>query len=99
MSLWRERRFEVVKGEQWITGAFDRVVIHRNEDGHALGATVYDFKTDDVTGNAAVRARAAHYAPQMRTYRDVIAGMLHIRPKDISLVLVFTGAGIAQRID
>jgi len=98
ISLWRERRFEVVRGDDWITGSFDRVVIYK-ERGRPVGAVIYDFKTDDVRGSAAVSARAFHYVAQMRTYRDVLAGMLGIPPAKVSLGLVFTTAGIVRTID
>ncbi len=99
VTLWRERRFEVVRGEEWITGAFDRVVIQRNQDGRPVYATIYDFKTDDIRGSAAVSARSAHYAPQMRTYRDVLSHMLGLRTKNVFIFLVFTGAGFVRTID
>ncbi|MFW6056219.1 MAG: UvrD-helicase domain-containing protein [Chloroflexota bacterium] len=99
VTLWRERRFEVVRGEEWITGAFDRVVIRKNQDGRPVHAVIYDFKTDDIRGSAAVSARSGHYAPQMRTYRDVLSHMLGLRTKNVSLFLVFTSAGAVRSIE
>jgi ATP-dependent helicase/nuclease subunit A len=98
VSLWRERRFEVVRGDDWITGTFDRVAVHRN-NGRVTSAAIYDFKTDNVADRAAVRARADHYAPQMRAYRDVLSRMLGLPSKAISLELVFTAAGVVHPVD
>ncbi len=93
-----EWRFDTVAEERWITGSFDRVVVERNEDGRVAGASIYDFKTDDVGDGGAVNTRAGHYAPQMRAYRDALAQMVGIPPQRISLTLVFTGAGVVRRI-
>ena len=48
VNLWREKRFEVVIGNRWVSGAFDRVVVSRDQNGKALEATVLDFKSDEV---------------------------------------------------
>jgi len=98
VSLWNERRFEVVRGDDWITGSFDRVVVYRDDEGHAIRATIYDFKTDDIRDHAAISVRSAHYRPQMHTYRDVLSHMLGIKPQRVSLILVFTGASQVRTI-
>ncbi len=93
VDLWRERRFEVVLGDRWITGAFDRVVIERDRDGSVARATIMDFKTDEITGEAALRQMAERYRPQLYLYREALARILAIEPSRIALRLVFTHAG------
>jgi ATP-dependent helicase/nuclease subunit A len=93
-ALWRERHFDVVIDSRWITGSFDRVVIEQDERGSPLGATVYDFKTDDIAA-ADVRSRAVLYSRQMLLYRDALAHILHISPSRIRQVLLFTAPGVA----
>jgi len=94
-----EWRFDTVAEGRWITGSFDRVVIERNEDGRVAGASIYDFKTDDVGEGAAINTRTGHYASQMRAYRDALAQMLSIKPQRVSLILVFTGGGVVRTIN
>ncbi len=95
--LWRERHFDVVAGGRWITGSFDRVVLEQDADGTTVAATLYDFKTDDVPLDS-VSARATHYQPQMILYRDALAHILRLPPSRIRMVLLFTGAGVAQEL-
>ena len=64
-ELWLERAFEVAWGEAWISGSFDRVVVRRDEAGRATGATVFDFKTDEVRTDAEIRQRRDSYLEQI----------------------------------
>ncbi len=82
-EVWRERGFEVVLDGQWVTGIFDRVVIERAADGRALGATVFDFKTDAVPD-------PARHAGQMRLYQQAAARLLGLPGSAVRAELVFT---------
>jgi ATP-dependent exoDNAse (exonuclease V) beta subunit len=93
VSLWRERRFEIVIGNRWVSGAFDRVVVLRDQKGKALGATVLDFKSDEVPDDAAVKALAAQYRSQMESYRSALSRMLQIAQTKVALKLVFVHSG------
>jgi ATP-dependent exoDNAse (exonuclease V) beta subunit len=90
-ELWRERSFEVVLGDEWVTGTFDRVVVGR--DGGAVRATVLDFKTNDVPTGEAVRKTVEHYRPQMELYARALGYLLDLDPADVRLRLLFTGRG------
>ncbi len=92
VDLWRERRFEVVARGRWISGSFDRVVISRGPDGRPMEATVIDFKSDEVGGEAAIEEAARLYRPQMEAYRTALSRMLGLPPARVTLKLVFTHA-------
>jgi ATP-dependent helicase/nuclease subunit A len=92
-DLWRERGFEVVDGNRWVSGVFDRVVILRDQNGKALGATVFDFKTDEVTDDAALAELARQYKPQMEAYRSALSQMLGLQKTKVALKLVFVQPG------
>ncbi len=98
VDLWRERRFEVVAGDRWISGAFDRVVISRNQDGRPLGATIIDFKSDEADSEAALDETSRHYQPQMESYRSALSKMLNLPPARVELKLVFTRAGQTRTV-
>jgi len=84
-ELWRERRFEAVIGDQWITGVFDRVIVDCAENGDPLRAEVYDFKTDEDTAGAAQR-----HAPQLALYRAAVAQLTGLPEAKVRSFLVLT---------
>lgn len=83
VTLWREKKFESVMPEGWITGIFDRVVLFEN------GALLQDYKTNRYTGPETVE----HYRPQMEMYREVLADMLQLPADNITCQLLFSGTG------
>lgn len=93
VELWRERPFEVVLGRDWVSGVFDRVMVYRDAGGGAVRAEVLDFKTDDVSGAADLKAAAKRYTHQMGLYRQALCRMLGLAPEKVGLRLVFTAAG------
>jgi ATP-dependent helicase/nuclease subunit A len=93
VSLWREKRFEIVIGKRWVSGAFDRVVVLRDQKGKALGATVLDFKSDEVTDDTALTELTRQYRPQMEAYREALSKMLSLQKTKVALALVFVQPG------
>ena len=91
--LWREKRFEIVIGNRWVSGAFDRVVVLRDQKGKALGATVLDFKSDEVPDDAAVKALTTQYRSQMESYRSALSRMLGLGVAKVDSRLVFVQPG------
>jgi ATP-dependent exoDNAse (exonuclease V) beta subunit len=89
-EAWRERAFEVVIDGAWVTGMFDRVVIERDKAGHAVRATVFDFKTDRVVGDADVAAAVARHAGQLNLYRRVTAVLTGLPVAAVACELVLT---------
>ncbi|HVU26074.1 MAG TPA: UvrD-helicase domain-containing protein [Opitutus sp.] len=89
-DTWRERAFEVVLDGAWVSGICDRVVVERDVRGRATGATVFDFKTDRVEGEAEVTAAVARHAPQMNLYRRAVALLAGLPVAVVGCVVVFT---------
>jgi ATP-dependent helicase/nuclease subunit A len=93
VELWRERRFEIVIGRRWVSGAFDRVVVLRDHKGKAQGATVLDFKSDEIADDAALAELARQYKPQMEAYRSALSRMLRMVQSKVALKLAFVRSG------
>jgi ATP-dependent exoDNAse (exonuclease V) beta subunit len=83
-ELWREKRFEILLGNEWLSGTFDRVVIEPHQ------ATISDFKTDKVSTPEAFGERVDGYRPQLLTYREVIHRMTGLPLSAIHCRLIFT---------
>ena len=93
VDLWREKRFEVVLGNQWVSGVFDRVVIERDSTGRPVRATVLDYKSHALTGEEDLTPLVAHYRPQMALYGRALSGMTGLPSEAIKLSLLFTHTG------
>lgn len=89
-TLWREKSFEVLLENEWLSGTFDRVTIHRDEAGRPLRAAILDFKTDRVTSDRDIGKSIAVYRPQLELYRRVLALILKLPRENISISLLFT---------
>ena len=87
--LWRERAFDVMIDGQWISGAFDRVVVHLGDGGEPVRAAIYDFKTSE-------SEIAGTYGEQMNLYRKSLSCLIGLAENKItsSLVAVRTGEEI-----
>ncbi len=88
--LWREKSFEILLNQEWLSGTFDRVVIKHDQNGAPLSATIIDFKTDQVSSAAEIDAAAEKYRPQLNLYRQVLGRMTGLPDKSISTQLLFT---------
>ncbi|MEI6377356.1 MAG: 3'-5' exonuclease, partial [bacterium] len=98
--LWREKRFDIlVEGSSdsagsthdqpsptthWISGCFDRVVIHEDAECKILSADLIDFKTDQCSREELIEK----HAPQLQSYRRALARLLGIEETTIHMVLV-----------
>lgn len=89
-EVWREREFEVVLDDTWVTGVFDRVVVERDATGRVRRVTVFDFKTDRVAGGQEVAAVTARHAAQLNLYRRVVALLTGIDAAAVGCELVLT---------
>jgi len=98
VEVWRERPFEVVLDGEWISGVFDRVVVTRSSDGRAVEATVVDFKTDRISGEAGIRSAADKHTAQLNLYRRVVATLTQIEISRIRCEVVFTRLRCTTRI-
>ena len=77
--------FEMVVGDTWVTGVFDRVVIENDVDGRPQRARVYDFKTDDEMSGVIQR-----HARQLELYRQATSRLLGIADSRVGCFLVMT---------
>ena len=93
-----EWRFDVVVGEHWLTGSFDRVAVKRDTEGQPVRATVYDFKTDAVESPDTLQTLVRSYSRQLLLYRAALSAILRLSPSRIRLLLVFTGPGVTHEV-
>lgn len=91
LEVWRERAFEIVLDDAWVTGVFDRVVIERDSTGRVQRVTVFDFKTDRVIDETGVNEGIRRHAGQLNLYRRVAAAFVGVPPAAVACELVFTG--------
>ena len=91
--LWREKRFEIVIDNRWLSGVFDRVVVLNDQNGKAQRATVLDFKSDEIHDDRMMTESAEHYRPQMELYRSALSRILGLDPARIALKLLFLRLG------
>jgi ATP-dependent exoDNAse (exonuclease V) beta subunit len=89
-EVWRERSFEVLLGDEWLSGTFDRVVLERTPAGVAERATILDFKTDRVETPDEIAAAVTKYRPQLETYREVLRRITGLSATAIRCRLLFT---------
>jgi len=98
VSLWREKHFEIVLDDQWITGAFDRVTIVQDSDGKPWQATVLDFKSNEIADDTELANTAEYYRLQLLLYGKALSRMLQINPSQVTLQLLFTCSGKVYKI-
>lgn len=96
-SVWRERAYELVDGDCWETGQFDRVVFVGS--GVDRVATIYDFKTNAREAGESEAAFAARmrtlYAPQMALYRQALSRLTGLVVERIGAQLLLEATGQA----
>jgi ATP-dependent helicase/nuclease subunit A len=87
-EVWREKRFDLVLGGEWISGCFDRVVIHRDGKG-VTKVDLIDFKTDKCDP----ADLSEKYAPQLAKYREVLGYLLGIDQSVVDPILIHVRSG------
>jgi ATP-dependent helicase/nuclease subunit A len=92
IDFWRERSFELIDGDQWISGTFDRVVF-MEEQGERR-AEIFDFKSnrrrsDEPEDAFSQRMRDTH-AAQMANYRRALARLSGLPEHSIGCTLLLT---------
>ncbi|SKB08790.1 ATP-dependent exoDNAse (exonuclease V) beta subunit (contains helicase and exonuclease domains) [Prosthecobacter debontii] len=88
-QLWRERSFDLVLHEEWISGTFDRVILERDSEGRYVSAWIVDFKTDEVAHEAALEEKLAGYRPQLQLYRRAVAKLAAVDESAVRCSLLF----------
>ncbi|MFH1530991.1 MAG: UvrD-helicase domain-containing protein [Pseudomonadota bacterium] len=95
VEVWRERSFEVLLDGDWVSGAFDRVVLVPDPGGGYASATILDFKTDR-TSDAELDERVEAHRPQMELYRKALAAVSGLDRSRVRWTLVFTWSGVTR---
>ncbi|CAN5912365.1 hypothetical protein BH11VER1_BH11VER1_18480 [soil metagenome] len=89
-EVWRERGFDMVLEGQWVSGIFDRVMVERDATGQAISAVILDFKTDAVSDDGAIQARAKGYTPQIKLYVEAVCRLTGLSASKVRTGLIFT---------
>jgi ATP-dependent exoDNAse (exonuclease V) beta subunit len=91
-EVWRERPFEIVLGDAWVTGVFDRVIVEcdANDGSRPAAARVFDFKSDAVESEADIQEALARHRSQLNLYREVAAVLTGLPLGQVTCELVFT---------
>jgi ATP-dependent exoDNAse (exonuclease V) beta subunit len=89
-TVWRERAFSIVEGDQFINGIFDRVIIHHDADGALTRAEIIDFKTDRIHKSNTINQATEHHRPQLEAYRSALSRIIGLDEAKIELKLLFT---------
>lgn len=93
-KLERETPFIYRAEDRVVEGIIDRLVLRR-ENGKVMGAKIIDYKTDRISAGdpAALRNKAAFYAPQMDAYRVAVAANWAIQPSAVTASFLFLHIG------
>ncbi len=98
-ELWREKAFEILMNDQWISGVFDRVVLVKDEkSGQVSSAQIIDYKTSRVEGAEDIAVEAEYYRSQMEVYREALAKLTGLAKEKIQCYLVFTQPKVVLEI-
>ncbi len=69
VQLHREQPVEAIVDGRWLSGAIDRLLVHRDALGLVARVEILDFKTDAVEGPDELKAR---HSAQMEAYRGIL---------------------------
>lgn len=88
VTVWRERRFDLILNGDWVSGCFDRVVIRRDGE-RVIGVDLIDFKTDSCEPGLL----PARHQGQMESYRKVLSRLLSVEEALVTPLLVHVRSG------
>jgi hypothetical protein len=89
-EVWRERAFETLLDDSWVSGILDRAVVCRDASGRPVSATVYDFKTGALPSGADLAEEAARHSGQLNLYRRAVAALAGLPAGSVDCEVVFT---------
>ncbi|HVW02399.1 MAG TPA: 3'-5' exonuclease, partial [Planctomycetaceae bacterium] len=92
-----EQPFAIREGERLMQGTLDRLVLRR-ESGCVVAAEVLDFKSDRLSGVAAIDAAVAWYAPQLEAYRRAVCRNLGLSAPQVTCRLLFVEPRVLRAI-
>lgn len=90
VELWREKSFDVILDNKWISGIFDRVVILRDADGNPTSAQIIDYKSNRTSDPERIKDLVRIYKPQIALYRQALSRLLNLPEDRIEACLFFT---------
>ncbi|MDD4017216.1 MAG: UvrD-helicase domain-containing protein [Kiritimatiellae bacterium] len=92
IELWRERPFELIANDEWISGVFDRVVFF--EEQGTRRAEIFDYKSnrcrDGESETAFAQRMYETYVGQMTSYRHALAQLSGLPEHAIRCSLLLT---------
>lgn len=95
-ECWREKSFDVVINNYYISGCFDRVQIKRNADGKAIQVSVFDYKSGiHDTDNT---EKLKRYRNQLNIYRQAASQLLSLPVTSVKCYLIWTADGTFEEI-
>ena len=90
VTLWREKSFSYVEGDQFITGVFDRVHLHQDSEGRITHAEIIDFKTDRIQEDTTLAQAAGKHRSQLEAYAKALSKITGLESGKIKQTLIFT---------
>ncbi|MBL7114392.1 MAG: UvrD-helicase domain-containing protein [Kiritimatiellae bacterium] len=99
VRLWREKGFELVTPDGlWMTGVFDRVLIHEGGAGSAESAVIIDYKSSMVESESQLERKVEVYRPQLVSYRQALSRILGLPEERIACKILFTRVGAVRTL-
>ncbi len=99
VRLWREKGFELVTPDGlWMTGVFDRVLIHEGGSGQAESAVIIDYKSSMVESESQLARKSDVYRPQLDSYRQALSRILGLPEERIECKILFTRVGAVRTL-
>ncbi|MCP5487270.1 MAG: UvrD-helicase domain-containing protein [Verrucomicrobia bacterium] len=99
VEVWNEYTFDCLLAGEWVTGAFDRIVVYRDDAGKPVAADIFDYKTNQIDEPDARNKLKKKYRPQLALYQTVLAAILGIDVAAVSAALILTRTGEVVPID
>lgn len=96
-ECWKERSFDVVLQQNYISGCFDRVQLVRDENKNIKSAVIIDYKSgrhsaDDID-------KIKRYHRQLNTYRSALSQLLQISISKISCFIIWTSDAELEKVE
>lgn len=96
-NCWREKAFDCIINNSWVSGCFDRVNLYRNSTNEVIRAEIIDYKSS-LIDEENHETKLKNYRRQLFSYRAVLAKMLNISSNDIDCYLIFSRYGKLEKL-
>ncbi|HUG10209.1 MAG TPA: UvrD-helicase domain-containing protein, partial [Opitutaceae bacterium] len=93
-EVWRERAFEALLDDEWVSAVVDRVCIARGKSGEVRAVRLYEFKTGRAPDGAAVEDLPRGHALQLEANRRVLAAATGVPVEKVRAALAYTRRGL-----